>query len=139
MTGVVATATSNRALIEACVNERVWAVVWASTRPERWGFRIYRALKASGYRVYPVHQQLTEIDGEPCYPSLASLPERPGVVDVVIAPNLGLTVAKEAAAAGIPRIWFQPGAESPENIELARTLGLQVVHHACALVERREW
>lgn len=139
MAGAVATAMVNRALIEECVNERVWAVVWASTGPDRWGYRIFRALKASGYRVYPVNRRITEIDGEPCYPSLASLPERPGVVDVVVAPSLGLTVAEEAAAAGIPRIWFQPGAESPANVQYARTLGLQVVHHACALVERRNW
>jgi uncharacterized protein len=139
MTGAVATATSNRALIDECVNERVWAVVGASTSPAKWGNRIYRSLKASGYRVYPVNHRARTIDGDPCYPSLASLPERPGVVDVVMPPKIGLAVAEEAAAAGIPRLWFQPGAESPENIEHARALGLQVVHHACALVERRNW
>jgi predicted CoA-binding protein len=136
---MVATAMSNRTLIEECVNERVWAVVGASTSPAKWGNRIYRALKASGYRVYPVNHRAKTIDGDPCYPSLASLPERPGVVDVVVPPKIGLQVARDAAAAGIPRIWFQPGAESSENVELARSLGLQVVHDACALVERRNW
>jgi uncharacterized protein len=139
MTGAVATATSNRALIEECVNERVWAVVGASTNPAKWGNRIYRALKASGYRVYPINHRAKTIDGDPCYPSLESLPERPAVVDVVMPPKIGLKVAEEAAAAGIARIWFQPGADSPENVEHARALGLQVVHHACALVERRNW
>jgi predicted CoA-binding protein len=40
-------------------------------------------------------------------------------------------------AAGIPRIWFQPGAESPENIARARALGLKTVAYACALAERQ--
>lgn len=134
-----ATATQNRPLIEECVNERVWAVVGASTDPTRWGNRIYRALIESGYRVYPVNPRARSIDGDPCYPSLTSLPERPGVVDVVVPAKLGLRVADDAAAAGIERIWYQPGAESAENIAHARSRGLRVVHHACALVERRRW
>lgn len=131
---------SQRALIDECVNEGVWAVVGASTDPAKWGYRIVRALRESGYRVYAVNLRAREIDGEPCYPSLAALPERPGVVDVVVPPKLGLAVADDAATAGIPRIWFQPGAESAENVAHARALGLRTVAHACALVERkRHW
>ena len=129
-----------RALIEECVNERVWAVVGASTSPAKWGHRIYQALKASGYRVYPVNPRARQIDGDPCYPSVAALPERPGVVNVVVPPKIGLAVADEVAAAGIARIWFQPGAESAENVAHARRLGLKTVADACALVERkRQW
>lgn len=137
MTAETATGRAQRALIDECVNERVWAVVGASTSPAKWGYRIYVALKASGYRVYPVNPRAKAIDGDPCYPSLAALPETPGVVDVVVPPKLGLGVADEAAAAGIARIWFQPGAESAENIAHARALGLKTVAHACALVERK--
>jgi predicted CoA-binding protein len=35
--------------------------------------------------------------------------------------------------------WLQPGAEGRELIEFAESLGLDVIHHACALVERRAW
>ncbi len=140
MTARAETTTDRRALIAECVNERVWAVVGASTDPAKWGHRIYRALKESGYRVYPVNPRAERIDGDPCYPSLAELPERSGVVDVVVPPKLGLAVAEEAARAGIARIWFQPGAESAENVARARELGLKTVSDACALVERkRHW
>ena len=129
-----------RTLIEECVDERVWAVVGASTSPAKWGHRIYQALKASGYRVYPVNPRARQIAGDPCYPSVAALPEKPGVVNVVVPPKIGLTVADEVAAAGIERIWFQPGAESAENVAHARRLGLKTVADACALVERkRHW
>lgn len=131
------TTTDRRALIAECVNERVWAVVGASTDPAKWGHRIYKALKESGYRVYPVNPRAERIDGDPCYPSLADLPEQPGVVDVVVPPKLGLAVAEEAARVGIARIWFQPGAESAENVARARELGLKTVADACALVERK--
>lgn len=128
-------ALDQRALIAESVNERVWAVVGASSDPTKWGYRIYRALKERGYRVYPVNRRAKQIDGDPCYPSLAALPEKPGVVNVVVPPKLGLAVADEAAQLGLPRIWFQPGAQSPENIAHARALGLKTIAHACALVE----
>ncbi|MDP9375691.1 MAG: CoA-binding protein [Chloroflexota bacterium] len=137
MTGAVGQRLERRALIDECVNERVWAVVGASTSPAKWGYRIYKALKESGYRVYPVNPRARAIDGDPCYPSLAALPERPGVVDVVVPPEIGLAIAEETAAAGIERIWFQPGAESADNVARARELGLKTVHNACALVERK--
>lgn len=134
----VGTVTDQRALIAECVNERVWAVVGASTNPAKWGYRVYKALKESGYRVYPVNPRAEQIDGDPCYPSLANLPEKPGVVDVVVPPKLGLAVAEEVAGAGIARIWFQPGTESAENVARARELGLKTVAGACALVERKQ-
>ena len=133
------TIAAQRALIEECVDERVWAVVGASTDPNKWGHRIYTALRESGYRVYPVNPRAREIAGDCCYRSLAELPETPGVVDVVVPPRLGLGVAEDVARAGIARIWFQPGAESPENIARARALGLKTVAYACALVERKRW
>lgn len=134
-----ATMTDRRALIAECVNERVWAVVGASTDPTKYGYRIYKTLKASGYRVYPVNARARQIDGDPCYPSVASLPEKPGVVNVVVPPVIGFAIAEDVASAGIARIWFQPGAESPENLARARALGLKVVARACAMVERRRW
>lgn len=124
----IETRETQRALIAACVDERVWVVVGASTDPNK-----------SGYRVYPVNPRAREIADDRCYRSLAELPETPGVVDVVVPPRLGLAVAEDAARAGIARIWFQPGAESPENIAHARELGLKTVVDACALVERKRW
>jgi predicted CoA-binding protein len=61
------TTDARRALIAECVDERVWAVVGASTDPNKWVYRIYTTLRASGYRVYPVNPRAKEIAGERCY------------------------------------------------------------------------
>lgn len=126
-----------RDLISAAVQERVWTVVGASTSPAKWGYRVYQALRSSGYTVYPINPRAATINGAPCYARLGALPERPGVVNVVLPPKLGLHVVDEAAELGIPYIWFQPGSESPENVARARQLGLQTIAHACAIVERK--
>lgn len=134
MSDTGAVTIGGRALIEECLDQRVWAVVGASTSPAKWGYRVYKALRGRGYRVYPVNPRAKQIDGEPCYPSLAALPERPDVVSMIIPPKLGLAVADEAARAGITRLWFQPGAASRENVDHATSLGLHVVVGACVLV-----
>ena len=133
------TEPSQRELIEEAVNSRVWAVVGASEDMSKWGSRIYRALKQSGYTVYPVNPEAATADGDPTYPTLLDLPEKPDVVDVVVPRWIGRRIAADAAAAGIRIFWLQPGAESRELIEHARSLGLDVIYHACALTHRRRW
>lgn len=125
--------------IKAAVNERVWAVVGASNNREKFGNRIFRDLRAAGYKVYPVNPNEEEVEGDRAYASVADLPEKPAVVDVVVPSWVGQKVARETAEAGIPYFWLQPGAESDELIANAEELGLKVIHNACAMVEKRRW
>ncbi len=80
---------TQRELIEEAVNSRVWAVVGASEDMSKWGSRIYRALKQSGYTGYPVNPEAATADGDPTYPTLLDLPEKPDVVDVVVPRSMG--------------------------------------------------
>lgn len=128
-----------RDYIKAAVNERVWAVVGASNNREKFGNRIFRDLRAAGYKVYPVNPNEEKVEGDRAYASVADLPEKPAVVDVVVPSWVGQRVARETAEAGIPYFWLQPGAESDELIANAEELGLKVIHNACAMVEKRRW
>lgn len=128
-----------RDLIEQAVAERTWAVVGASNDRNKYGNKIYRDLRAAGYKVYPVHPTETTVEGDTAYASVKDLPETPAVVDVVVPSWVGQHVARDAAEAGIPYFWLQPGAESDELIENAGKLGLKVIHNACAMVEKRRW
>ena len=128
-----------RDLIEKAVNERVWAVVGASNDRQKFGNRIFRDLRAAGYTVYPVNPNEETVEGHTAYASVADLPEKPAVVDVVVPSWVGQKVARETAEAGISYFWLQPGAESDELIENAEALGLNVIHNACAMVEKRRW
>ena len=130
---------SQRELIDEAVNKQVWAIVGASENTEKFGNRIYRNLKQAGYQVYGVNPNAETADGDPVYPTLADLPVKPDVVDVVVPSWVGRRVAEDAARQGIPIFWLQPGAESDELIAYAESLGLNFIHNACALVEKRRW
>ena len=133
------TTPSKRELIETAVNQKIWAIVGASENTEKFGNRIYRDLKRAGYDVYGVNPNAETADGDPVYATLSDLPVKPDVVDVVVPSWVGRRIAEDAAREGIPIFWLQPGAESDELIAYAESLGLNVIHDACAMVEKRRW
>lgn len=126
-------------LISDFVNRRVWAVVGASTDRSKFGYKVFRSLRSSGYTVYPVNPKGGELEGVTVYPSLADLPQSPDVIDLVVPPAVTEQVVKEAHQLGLARIWMQPGAESEAAIAFCRDHGIQVVYDACAMVCKRQW
>jgi uncharacterized protein len=96
-----------------------------------------RELRRKGYRVYPINAEADVVDGERCYRSLADLPEPVGGVVVVVPPDRGIEVVRQAAAAGIRRIWLQQGAESARLELLCAELGLQSIAGECILMFAR--
>lgn len=121
---------------EDMLEKKVWAVVGANTDREKYGNMIYRKLLGRGYTVYPVNPNYGEIEGNACYKDLASLPEKPDVIDMVVSPKRGRAVLEEAARLGISNIWFQPGTHDEELLEYADSLGLTHAE-ACVLVALR--
>lgn len=87
------------------------AVVGATDDPAKFGGRIYRDLKRKGFRVSPVNPGRDTVDGDPCYPSLADLPEAPTIVNLVVPPAVTLQVLQQCVDLGLRRVWIQPGAE----------------------------
>ncbi len=129
-----------QARIADWVGRRTWAVVGASDNRAKFGNRIYRVLRERGYTVYPVNPTLPTVEGDTAYPDIAALPAGVEVLDIVIPPQRVPPVLDQAKAAGITRIWLQPGAESPDVIAHAAALGLDVIAGGpCAMVEARSW
>lgn len=123
--------------IDAMLAATTFAVVGASTNPDKYGNKAYRALKRHGKTVYPINPRAAEIDGDTCYPSIAAenLPEKPEVVVSVVPPAITETLVGELAAQGIQNLWMQPGAESPAAIAEAERLGIATVHSGpCIMV-----
>ena len=114
--------------------DTVIAVVGATDTPWKYGGKIYRDLKAKGFRVRAVNPNRNSVDGDPAYPDLASVPDEIDIVDVVVPPDVGEHIVVDAAELGLAHIWFQPGAESQRVIERAEAAGLDVTHHQCIMV-----
>jgi len=121
--------------IDAFLAGDSFAVVGASADRRKFGNKVLRAYLQAGRRVYAVNPTEDEVEGQPCYPDLASLPERVHGVSIVTPPEITEKIVEQAAELGISHLWMQPGAESPQAIERAAELGLTLIHSGpCALV-----
>ena len=113
--------------IDAMLAAHTFAVVGASTNPEKYGHIAYKALKASGKIVYPVNPRRGDIDGDPFFPSVTALPEVPAVVVAVVPPVLTEQLVAELVHVGVRNLWMQPGAESAKAVADVEAAGMDVV------------
>ena len=120
--------------IRQFVADKKIAVVGVSATGKGFGSFAYSELKKKGYRVMAVHPTASAVNGDPCWPNLASLPEPVERALVVVKPEAAEAVLREAADAGVRRVWLQQGAESPAALRVGEELGLEVVHGQCILM-----
>ncbi|MCF0155900.1 MAG: CoA-binding protein, partial [Veillonella sp.] len=97
--------------IQEALQKKVWAVLGATDKTHKFGYKIYAHMKAAGYEVYPVNPRVETIDGQVCYNSLTDLPVKPDVVDFVVPESAGLAALDECLELGIQTVWLQPGAD----------------------------
>ncbi len=91
----------------------------------------------SATRCHFVNPKYEELHGQPCYPSLEALPERPDIAVVALNPLRAGMVTRDAAAAGIPAVII-PGGGVVEGGEAAAAMQVEVGEiargHGLALV-----
>jgi uncharacterized protein len=134
MTAVIDVATA----IEMLDQPRL-AVVGATDHPSSFGRTVYQALRGHGCDVVAVHPRASTVDGDPCYPDLASLPDPVDGAIVMVNRDAALEVVRDCVALGIPRVWLfkglgGPGAVSPAAVELCEHHDISVVAGACPLM-----
>ena len=110
--------------ISSILNCRRFAVAGASDNPEKYGNKVYRALKARGYEVFAVNPTAESVDGDEVFPLLDNVPGKIDVVVAVTQPEVTYEIVRRAGHLRIPFLWMQPGAESESAIIELRSQGL---------------
>lgn len=120
--------------VEEFIGTKNLAVVGVSHTPTKFGNMIYKELKERGYQVFAVNASLSEVEGEPCYPSLEALKGKIDGAVICIQPQKAGDVLREASRMGLKKIWLQQGSESLEVLKTAEELGLKPVTRKCILM-----
>ena len=115
------------------------AVTGVSRNPSGHGSNaVYQRLRARGYEVFAINPNADEVEGDPCYHDLGSVP---GGVDAVIVgtrPEYAMATMEECARLGISHVWMHrgpgPGSVSPEAAEFGRSKGIVVIDGGCPLM-----
>lgn len=112
------------------------AVVGASADPSKYGNIAVRTYLQSGYEVFPVHPKEEKIEGLKVYRSVSEIPVALDRISVYLPSQIGMKVIEEIARKGTKELFLNPGSESDELIEKARSLGLNVIV-ACSITDVR--
>ncbi len=129
---------TSRADVDAFLSSESLALAGAKRSGKGMGNYLLRELAAKGYRVHPVHPEADVLEGRRCYRSLAELPEKVDGAVLCVPPPQALELVRQAADAGIARVWMQQGAESPEAMTAARERGVTAIGGECLLMFVRD-
>jgi predicted CoA-binding protein len=112
------------------------AVTGVSREPKGHGSNVvYKRLRERGYEVFAVNPNADEVEGDPAYHDLRSIPG--GVEAVVIGtrPEIAEETVRECAELGIKHVWMHrgPGAGSVSEPAAAygREHGIAVIDGGC--------
>lgn len=109
---------SNDAVTSFLAGHRI-AVVGASAKKDSFGRTVCRALIDHGFDAVPVHPDGGEVEGRPCFASLADVPEPVDGVIVMVPPEAAVTVVEQAAAAGVENVWLFKGVGGKGSVSAA--------------------
>ena len=120
--------------IEEFMQSKRLALIGVSRSEKKFGNIIYTELKQRGYQLFIIHPDAQEIAGERCYPNLAAVQGQVDGVIISVSPAKAVKAVREAAGAGITKIWLQQGVENAEVVALGRELGVTLITGKCILM-----
>lgn len=130
-------------LVEDFLAQKRIAVVGVSDQRETGCNLAYRKFKETGYQVSAVNPRLTSFEGDPCYPDLKSIPEKPEAVFILTNPQVTEEIVQQCVELGIPRVWMhcmmgtKPGlvanmtSVSQEAVRVCQENGITVIPGSC--------
>ncbi len=101
---------------------------------------IYRRLKARGYQVFPVNLHTSVVEGDACYPSLATIPGGVNAVVIVTRPRVTEEIVRQCAEGGVKHVWMHGSlvhggnSVSDEAAAFCEAHGINVIAGGCPLM-----
>ena len=112
------------------------AVTGVSRQPKNHGGNIvYQRLRERGYEVFAVNPNADEVEGDPCYHDLRSIPGGVDAVVIATRPEIAEETMRECADLAIEHVWMHrgPGAGSVSKAAAGygRQRGIAVIDGGC--------
>jgi uncharacterized protein len=130
-------------LVQDFLAQKSIAIVGVSEKRDTGCNLAYTKFKDEGYQVYAVSPHITTFKGDPCYPDLKSIPQKPEAVFILTNPKVTEAVVRECVDLGIKHVWMhcmlgtKPGlgtgmtSVSAEAVKLCKENGISVIPGAC--------
>ena len=115
------------------------AVTGVSRTPASHGGNIvFRRLRDRGYEVFAVNPHADEVEGDPCFHDLKTIPGGVDAVVISTRPELAEGTMRECIDLGITKVWmhraFGAGSVSEPAVAYGREHGVTVIDGGCPLM-----
>ena len=121
--------SASRADIDDFYAQKRLAIVGVSRNEKEYSRLVFQELRQAGYDVVPVNPQAQEIEGLRCYASVAEIAPAVDGAMVLLPAEAGASAAREAAGAGVKRLWLR--YDTPAARELAGQQGVKLISGYC--------
>ncbi len=99
---------------------------------------VYKRLRDRGYEVFAVNPNADEVEGDACYPDLASIPGGVGAVVIATRPEAAEATMRECAELDVDRVWMHrsigAGSVCDHATVYGREHGITVIDGGCPLM-----
>jgi predicted CoA-binding protein len=117
---------------------RRFAVAGVSRSPSQAANAIFRKLRDSGYEVFPVNPNASEVEGVRCFPNVDALPAPVDGVVIATHPNVAVDVVRQCAGSGVKHVWLHrsigAGSISAAAIREGAARGIDCIAGGCPLM-----
>jgi len=130
-------------MVQDFLAQKKIAVVGVSDKRETGCNMAYTKFKENGYKVFAVNPRISTFNGEPCYPDLKSIPDKPDAVFILASPKVTDQIVQQCVDLGVKHVWMhcmmgtKPGlvasmtSVSQEAVEMCNANGITVIPGSC--------
>ena len=99
---------------------------------------VYQRLRDRDFEVFPVNPNADQVEGDRCFPDLASIPGGVDAVVIATRPAVAEATVRECAELGIEQVWMHrltgEGSVCDEATVYGREHGITVIDGGCPLM-----
>lgn len=110
------------------------AAVGVSRNPKKFGYTVFKELRKKGLNLIPIHPNTEEIDGVKTVSSVLDLSENIQALYITTGKENTLEIVKQAKEKGIPHIWIQQTADTPEALAVFDGSDVNLIYKQCILM-----
>ena len=126
--------------VSAFLGGRRFAVAGVSRQSGQAANAVFRKLRGSGYEVFPVNPNATEVEGVRCFANVGEVPGGLDGVVIATAPQVAADVVRQCGERGVPRVWlhrsFGEGSVSDAAVRECEAGGIDCIVGGCPLMFR---
>lgn len=111
-----------------------FAIVGASNNPEKYGYKVVKALIKKTKNIFPINPKENEILKIKCYKDLSEVKEKINVIVFVVPPIVTLEILKKNFTKS-DLFWFQEGSFDEKVINFCDENGLEYEYKKCIIKE----